>query len=165
MVKGLPCRLILGTTSPMADGACDCDFAILELTRGVLDEIGRRVRAAKAACAECSDLWEASFWHFPCPSYFASSDCEAAAPDDDWQTNVERNGWAILPAAFDLGDAMPQRTELDQIIVRMDHGPERVQVRPEIAWCATPKHTGLTISTKAVRFADLQNLVEMVATG
>jgi hypothetical protein len=55
-------HIILNTHSSHAEYNADCDYAIVELTPALAEEIRRRVALASEARQQDSDLYELYFW-------------------------------------------------------------------------------------------------------
>ena len=146
-------RIVLETGSSNPDYSGDCDYALVELTPELVNQVRRRVELAGQAGQQDNDLYEIYFWGGT--AEFFDGDlvdaCLAAVAGGDeagqeWLNGLERVGHALVPAAADLAACQPQRTECDQMIVR--RSPPSRSPRYEIAWTAIPKHTDVNVTTR-----------------
>ena len=158
--------IVIGThsTNPEFDG--DCDYAVVQLTPELVDQIRRRVELVREAGRQDDDLYEIYFWggtaeFYDCNLLDTCQEAVAAAKGadsdqaaQDWLTGLEQNGHALMPPATDLAACQPQRTECDQTIVR--RCPSAHDPRYEIAWTASPKHTDVYVTTKDLTLAALE---------
>jgi len=106
----------------------DCDYAIVELTPVLTEQIRSRVALARQARQQDNGLYELHFWGsnaelFDYTLLEACQDAVAAAggadPDQaarDWLTEFEQREYAIVPAGVDFNAHEAQRTECAQMI-------------------------------------------------
>ena len=158
--------LMSHSSDPNFDG--DCDYAVVDLTPALVEQIHSRVALARHAGQQDADLCELSFWGSTAEFFDAKllEACEeavaAATPSEDadqaaqdWTTELEQNGHAMVPPGVNFGAHEPQRTEVDQLVVRcsMYAQPPRF----EIAWTASPKHSDITVTTSELSLAALES--------
>ena len=145
----LPTTIVLATHSTDPEFNGDCDYAVVQLTPELLDQIHRRVELARQAGRQDDDFYELYFWSSAATFYSndlieACQKAVAAAGDGDqaaqeWLTALERNGHAVMPSTVDLSACQSQRTECDQMVVRRSSLSDDAQY--EIVWLASPKHS------------------------
>jgi hypothetical protein len=70
---------------------------------------------------------------------------------------LQRDGYAVIPAAVDLAAHQPQRVECDQMIVRCS--PSSAHPEYEIAWTVIPKHSDVYVTTRDLPLAALEGYV------
>jgi hypothetical protein len=162
-------RIIFDTSSNNPDFNGDCDYAVVELTPESVDRIRRRVELARQAGRQDSDLWELYFWDCAADYYdgkladacqeavAAASGAQGDQAAQEWLSGLERDGYAIMPAAVDLSAHQPQRIECAQMIVRAS--PSSVNPQYEIAWTAIPKHTDVYVTTRDLPLAAMEGFV------
>jgi len=88
-----------------------------------------------------------------CQAAIAAGNGDQAA--QDWLNELEQNGYALMPATVDLAACQPQRTELNQMIIR--HSSWSDDARYEVAWIATPKHSDAYVTTSDLPLAVLED--------
>jgi len=153
-------RIIFETSSSNPDYNADCDYAVVELTPGLVDEVRRRVALARQAGQQDDDLYELYFWGGTAVFYdggLVDACQEAAATDEaaqDWLSGLNQVGYALVPPAADLAKCEPQRTECEQVIVRCS--PSSRNPEFEIAWTAIPKHSDTYVTTRDLPLAVLE---------
>ena len=168
-------KILLGTHSTNSEFNGDCDYAVVDLTPTLVQQIRERVKLARQAGQRDNDLYELYFWGGTAECYSSAllDACEevlAAAAEganadqaaQDWTNSLEHNGHAILPAGVDLAAHTPERTECDQVIFRCSpsgHNPEI-----EVAWTASPKHSDVYVITADLRLTDLEGYLRQAQT-
>ena len=94
------------TSSSNADYSGDCDYALVELTPGLIDQVRRRVELARQAGQQDNDLYEIYFWGGTAEFYdgeLLEACQEAVAGGDEagqeWLTSWRRTGmpWCRPP--------------------------------------------------------------------
>jgi hypothetical protein len=156
-----PAAVVLGThgTNPEFNG--ECDYAVVQLTPELVDQVRHRVELARQAGCQDDDLYELYFWGGTAEFYDTGllDACQEAVASDqaahDWLMGLEQNGHALVPPAADLSACEPQRTEYDQMVLR--RCPPSREPRYEIAWTASPKHTDVYVTTRDLPLAALEN--------
>lgn len=150
------------STNPEFNGECDC--AVVAVTRALVRQIRQRVRQARRLGRDDADLSELYFWcgtaQFfdstlldACQQAVAADTANAERAVRDWLADLDNKGHARLPAGVDLASLMPQPVECSQLILRTHFygtGPEF-----ELAWTASPKHTDVYVTTRALPLAAL----------
>ena len=140
--------IILVTHSTNPEFYDECDYAVVQLTPQLVDQIRRRVELAREAGRQDDALCELYFWGGTAEFYGGDllEACEnvvaAGREAQDWATGLEQNGHALVPPTADLAGCESQRVECVQMVVR------RLPSRYEIAWTASPKHTDVYVTTK-----------------
>lgn len=161
-------HIILDTHSSNSEYNCGCDYAIVELTPALGEEIRQRIELARQAGQRDNDLYELYFWGGTaafydldlieaCEEALAAS-AEAADTDRvvcDWISQLEKQGRALLPAGVDLEKLQPQRTECDQVIIRCS--PSLHNPGFEVAWTTIPKHSDIYVNTSDLPLTDLES--------
>lgn len=163
-------HIILNTHSSNEHYNGDCDYAIIELTPALAERIRSRVALARQAGQQDNDLCELYFWGSTAEFYDhdildACQDAVAAAADGpdpdqvarDWLADFEEQEYAAVPDGVDFTARQAQRTELDQMIVRcspLSHRPEF-----EIAWTASPKNSGVCVTTCNLPLTTMEDLL------
>ena len=163
-------RIILNTSSTSPEYNADCDYAVVELTAALVEQIRRRVELARQVGQQDNDLYELSFWGGTAEFYDhglieACQEAIAAARKEtdgdqaacDWLSGLEQDEHALLPPTVDLGAHELQRTECDQMVVRTSPLSSTPQV--EIFWTAVPKHTDIDVATRSLSLSDLESYV------
>lgn len=148
-------RIILETYSTNPDYNADCDYAAVELTPFLVEQIRQRVALARQAGQQDTDLYELYFWGGTAEFY------ERAILDaypESLETDLERDGHARLPGEEILSSREPQRTECDQMVVRCSL--YRPDPEFEIAWTASPKHSDVYVTTRELRLEALEAYVQ-----
>ncbi len=159
-------KVILSTSSTNPEFNGDCDYAAVELTPALVQEIRRRVALAQQAGQQDDDLYEIRFWGGAADYYNAQlveacqdSIVAAARETDgnqaacDWLNGLEQYGHALLPAALDLGAHETRPTAWDQIVVRCGASARTPEL--EIAWTTNPRHTDIEVTTRGLPPAEL----------
>lgn len=148
----------------------DCDYAVVELTPALAEQIRNRVALARQAAEQDSDLYEVYFWgssaeFFDHDILDACQNAVAAAggpdPDQaacDWLAEFELQEYAVVPDGVDFAVLEPKRTETDQMIVRCSPSSHRPEFK--IAWMASPKHSDVYVNTCEL---PLRAVVELLA--
>ena len=167
--QALPVTIVLETHSTDPDFNGDCDYAVMRLTPGLMEQVRRRVEVARQAGQQDDDLYELSFWggtaeFYGCELPEACQEAVAAAKGtgadqaaQDWLTGLEANGHALMPPAVDLAACQAQRTECCQMIVRCS--PLSSNPPHEIAWTASPKHSDVYVTTGELPLTVLEGYV------
>ncbi len=166
---GLPMYLILMTHSSNSEYNADCDWAVVELTPALLDEIRTRVSLAHEVWQKDANLYGLHFWgstvdYFAHDLIDACQDAVATGTIDgdadqvaqDWLANLENSGHAVLPEGVDLSKFETQRTECDRMVVTVATGQRGDS---DISWETSPKHTDIYITTWDVTLAKLESLI------
>lgn len=162
-------HLILMTHSSNSEYNADCDFAVVELTPALLDEIRARVELAHETRQKDASLYELHFWgstaeYFPyalidaCQEAVATRtvDGDADQAAQNWLGDLESSGHALLPEGVVMSKVDAQRTECDRMVVTVVAGQRG---ETDISWEASPKHTDIYITTWDVTLATLESLV------
>jgi hypothetical protein len=149
-------KILLDTQSTDPDFNGDCDYAVVDMTPALAQQIHHRVELARQAGRQDDDLCELYFWGGTAEFYDSSlfdacQDAVAASADGsdadqavrNWLADLDHNGHAVLPEGVDLTAYTAQRTECDQFIVRCS--PSSHNPTFEIAWTAIPKHSDVYI--------------------
>jgi hypothetical protein len=92
----------------------------------------------------------------------AASGAEGDQAAQDWLSGLQRDGYAVVPAAVDLAAHQPQRIECAQMIVRCS--PSSVNPEYEIAWTAIPKHTDVYVTTRDLPLATMEGFLANAPT-
>ena len=163
-------RIILKTSSTNPECNGNCDYAVVELTLALVQQIRRRVDLARRVGQQDNDLYELRFWGGTADFYDyelieACQEAIAAAGKDtdgdqaacDWLSALERNEHALLPPTVDLGAHEIQRTECDQVAIQTSPLSRNPQV--EIVWTTIPKHTDIDVTTHNLPLAALESYV------
>ena len=159
-------HIVLDTHSSSPDYNGDCDYAVVELTPRLGEEIRRRIELARHAGQQDNDLYELYFWGSTaefydynlvetCQAAVAASAADADQAIHDWTTALEEHGHALLPTGVDLGKHAAQRTECDQLIIRCS--PSSRNPGFEVAWTTIPKHSDIYVTTSDVPLAALES--------
>jgi len=151
----------------------DCDYAVVELTPALAEQIRSRVALARQAGQQDNNLYELYFWgstadFFDCNILDACQDAIATAgrrrrnkAARNWLADFEGREYAVVPAGVDFTAHEAQRTECDQMIVRCSpssHHPEF-----EIAWTTIPKHSDVYVTTCDLPLAVMEELLAATA--
>jgi hypothetical protein len=163
-------HLIFNTHSSNEDYNGDCDYAIVDLTPALVEQIRRRTALAHQAGQQDNDLYELSFWGSTAEFYDhdvlqACQDAAAAAahgpePDQaarDWLADFEQREYAVVPEGVDFTAHEAQRTEIDQMIVRYSPSSHRREF--EIAWTASPKHSDVYVTTTELPLTAMEDVM------
>lgn len=150
----------------------DCDYAVVDLTPALVEEIRSRAALVRQAAKQDSQLDEICFWGHTAEFY--STDvvdaCQEAVaataagkdPNEaatDWFAELQSRGYAVVPPGVDLSNFEAQRTEIDRMIVNAVIG------RPgecEISWKSTPKHADLHVNTWDLPLSAMEALIASV---
>lgn len=158
-------QLLLISDSSHPEFSGDCDYAVVDLNAGLLDQIRRRVKLAEQVFREDRDLFELYFWGGTAEFYdqHLVDACQEAilartegrleaklAAASGWNAALERQGHALVPKGVDLRQHQAQRTECDQLVVRRLSSPSGAEY--EIAWLAIPKHADVHVTTRGLPF-------------
>ena len=162
-------KILLDAQSDNCDYNADCDYAVVDITPALWEEIHRRVGIARQALQADSDLDELLFWGGTANFHAAriieaceeavavateGSDEEKSAAASAWSAQLDDRGYALLPSGADLNAHQPERTECDELIVRC--AARRGQPEFEVAWTAIPKHTDIRVTTRDLPLAALE---------
>lgn len=160
-------RILFETHSTDPDFNGDCDYAVVDMTPALVEQIHRRVELARQVGRQDYDLWELYFWGGTAEFYdstlldackeaiaAAARGTDADQAVGDWLADLDHNGHAVLPEGVDLTAHTVQRTECDQLIVRCS--PSSHDPRFEIAWTASPKHSDVYVTTRDLPLAALE---------
>jgi hypothetical protein len=163
-------HIIFAVHSSHEEYNADCDYAIVDLTPALAEQIRRRVALARQAGQQDNDLYELYFWGGTAQFYDhnileACQDAAATAasgpdPDQaarDWLADFEQREYAVVPEGVDFNAHEAQRTEVDQMIVRCSPSPHRPEF--EIAWTASPKHSDVYITTSELPLTAMEDLL------
>ncbi len=159
-------RIILRCNSSNEHYSGDCDYALLSVTPRLVKALEPMVAIAKEAWAKHRSLWELYFWGHPEELDFYNWDlverCQDALPPDtpdpgEWENGFDADGWQDVPEGTKLDDLEPARVECVQTVIRCDNLGDEVRI--EVAWFCYPKHCSEHITTDAVRFAELEEMV------
>ena len=148
----------------------DCDYAVIDLTPALAEEVRRRVALARQAGQQDNDLYEMYFWGSTADFYDhnvldACQDAAAAAvrgsdPDQtarDWLDDFERHEYAVVPEGVDFTAPEVQRTECDQVIVRCSPSSHRPEFK--IVWITSPKHSDVYVTTSELPLTAMEELL------
>ena len=144
----------------------DCDYAIVDLTPALAEQIRRRVALARQVAEQDNDFWEMYFWGSTVEFYddklldacqeavvVAAQGPDADQVARDWLADFEQREYAVVPDGVDFAAHQAQRTEIDQVIVRR-HQPEFA-----IAWTASPKHSDVYVTTTELPLTVIEDLL------
>jgi hypothetical protein len=154
-----PVAIILATHSTDENFNGDCDYAVVQLTPELVDQVHRRVELARQAGQQDDDLYELNFWGGTAEFYDSDllEACQEAIAADqtakDWLSGLEQNGHALLPPTADLAACQSQQVECDRMVVR------RCPSRYEIAWTASPRHTNVDVTTRDLPLTALEGYI------
>ena len=143
--------IVLGTHSTNPEFNGDCDYAVVQLTPWVMDQIRQRVELARQAGHQDNDLYELYFWGGRAEFYGCElvEACQEAVGADqaaqDWLTGLEQNGHALMPPTVNLATCEIQRIECAgdcpaQSLVRQPAVRDRLDCEPEAFGCV--RHHG-----------------------
>jgi hypothetical protein len=162
-------KIILDTHSSNPDFSGDCDYAVVDLTPALVEQIRRRVELAQQVQQQDGDLWELYFWGGTAEFWGsdlldACADAVAAAKGMggdqaacDWREDLDSNGYALLPPGVGVEAFESQCTECCQMILRCSPSPQSTEL--EIAWTASPKHTDIYVTTRDLPLAVVEGFV------
>jgi hypothetical protein len=91
----------------------------------------------------------------------AATNTDGDQAAQDWLTELERNGHALVPPTVNLAACQSQRTECDQMVVR--HSSLADDAPYEIVWLASPKHSDAYVTTSDLPLAVLEGYVGFIA--
>ena len=166
-------HLILNAHSSNHHYTGDCDYAIVDLTPALAEQIRHRVAVAREARQKADDLSELYFWGSTAAFYDhaildACHDAVATAgrrrrdkAARDWLANFEQTEYAVLPAGVDLDAHEPQRTEYDQVILRIASYSRRLEF--SVVWTASPKYADLDVTTSELPVTAMGELLAATA--
>jgi len=157
-------KLILTTHSSQPEFNGDCDYAVIDVTPALLDQLVAQVRLAEQSWLADRDLQEISFWDAAAEFYdhrFCEA-CEeaivAAAGADqainNWRVQFARQGYALVPEELDWATLQPQATDADRVILVCRPAADFVQI--QIAWKACPHHCDVEVTTAELTLSALQ---------
>ena len=163
-------HLIFNTQSSNEHYDGGCDYAIIELTPALAEQIRNRVAQARKASQQDSDLDELYFWDSTAEFYGQDvldtcQEAVAAAARGrgrsraarNWLAEFEQREYAVVPDGVDFTSHEPQRTELDQMILRV--GPSSHRLEYAIAWTTSPKHSDVYVTTSELPIAVMEELL------
>ncbi len=140
------------TSTPDDYGRCEC--AVLRVTAELVDRIRKRAEIALRARDEDPLLYELYFWNNELQYYDDSLISACEEMDDDFVTEFQNQGRALLAGGVDLDSFEPLSTECDQMIVRVVDALDNANA--EVAWTAAPKHSDTYVTTEAVTLDELE---------
>jgi len=162
-------KILFDARSDNSDYNADCDYAAVDITPALWEQIHRRVGIARQALQADGDLDELLFWggtaNFysvqligACEEALAAAtegtDEEKSAAASAWSAQLDDPGCALLPSGVNLDAHQPERTECDEMLIRC--APGRGQPEFEVAWTAIPKHTDIRVTTRDLPLAALE---------
>ncbi|MEI8376776.1 MAG: hypothetical protein WCJ35_28510 [Planctomycetota bacterium] len=163
-------HLIINTHSSNDHYNGDCDCAIIELTPALAEQIRSRVALARKARQQDNDLYELYFWGSTAEFYGQDvldtcQEAVAAAARGrgrnravrKWLAELEQREYAVVPDGVDFSAHEPQRTELDQMILRV--GPSSHRLEYAVAWTTSPKHSDVYVTTSELPIAVMDELL------
>jgi len=160
-------KIIFHTHSSDAQYNGDCDYAVVELTPVLVEQIRRRVELAREIHRKDDGLYELYFWGSnaefydhrlveACEAAIAAA-AEGADADQavrDWLADLDQGEHAVLPFGVDLEALESERTECDQQVVRCS--PAGRDLNFEVAWITIPKHSDINVTTSELPLAALE---------
>ena len=162
-------HLIFMVDSSNSECNCGCNYAVVELTPALVEQIHQRAALVRQAAQQDANLDEISFWDSAADFYGSAlaDACQAAVAAHtvsgdanqaaaDWLTDLETDGYAAVPQGVDLDKFDAQRTECDRIIVSSAVG-DRDDC--EICWKSMPKHADLYVTTWELPLSAMEKLV------
>jgi hypothetical protein len=162
-------HLILMVHSSNSECNGNCDYAVVELTPALVEQIRSRAALVRQAARQDRNLDEISFWGGRANFYSseladayreavaanaASTEADAAATD--WLADMENRGYAVVPQGVNLGKFEAHRTECDRMIVSTAIG-DRDDC--EISWKSVPKHTDIYVTTWELPLSVIEELL------
>jgi len=163
-------HLIFNTHSSNEHYNGDCECAIIELTPALAEQIRCRVALARQARQQDSDLYELYFWGSTAEFYGqdvidACQEAVAAAARGrgrskaarNWLAEFEQRDYAVVPNGVDFNAHEPQRTECDQMILRV--GPSSHRLEYAVVWTTSPKHSDVYVTTNELPLAVMEELL------
>ncbi len=166
-------HLILNAHSSNEHYNGNCDYAIVELTPALVKRIHRRVAVARQAAKQDSDLYELYFWGSSAEFFDHNilDACQEAVTTTgrrrrdraarDWLDAFEGREYAVVPDGVDLNAHEAQRTECDQMIIRISRCSPREEF--SIIWTASPKYADLDVTTSELPLAAMEELLATTA--
>jgi hypothetical protein len=162
-------HLILNAHSSNQHYNGDCDYAVVELTPALAEQIRSRVALAGEARQHDSNLYELYFWGSTAEFFDHNilDACQEAIATAgrrrrnkaarEWLADFEGREYAVVPDGVDLNAHEAQRTECDQMIIQVSPSPLRTEF--SIIWTATPKHADLDVTTSELPLATMEELL------
>jgi hypothetical protein len=165
-------KIIFRTQSDNPEYSADCDYAVVDMTPALWQEIRRRVETARQSLQTDGDLYTLCFWggtaeFYSCRLIEACEEAIAAETEGNdkeksaaawaWSAQFDDPGYVLLPSGVDLDKYQPERTECDQMIVRCVPSGGRPEF--EVAWTAIPKHTDIHVATRDMPLAAIEACV------
>jgi hypothetical protein len=163
-------KIILSTSSTNPEYSGDCDYAVVELTPALVEQLRQRVDLARQVGQQYNDLYELRFWGGTADFYDhdlieACQEAIAASGKDtdgdqaacDWLSGLEQDGHALLPSNVDLGAQEIQRTECDQFAIQSS--PLSRNPQDDIVWTTIPKSTDIEVTTSNLPLVALEKYV------
>jgi hypothetical protein len=168
-------NVIFSTHSSDEHYNSDCDYAVVDLTPALADQIRRQAELAKQAHQQDEDLHQMSFWsgaarYFDHTILDACQDAIARTATDpnpdqgarEWLTRLEQCGYAVIPGGVDLDTREARHTECGLLLISCN--TNAAQPGCEIAWTAVPKHTDISITTSELAVDTLLRLLAATLT-
>jgi hypothetical protein len=160
-------KIILHTHSSDAHYNGGCDYAVVELTPTLMEQIRQRVALARQARQQDDDLYELYFWGGNAEFYnhrlieacekAVAAAIEGADADQavrDWLADLDCGEHAVLPSSVDLDALESERTECNQQVVRCSPAGRTLQF--ELAWTTIPKHSDVNVTTSDLTLTALE---------
>jgi hypothetical protein len=140
-------KIIVSTSSTNPEFNGDCDYAVVELTPALVEQIRQRAMLAREIRQQDNDLYEMYFWGSTAEFYSNRllGACEEAVAQD-WLNHLEQDGYALVPPGVNVEALESERTECDQIIIRCS--PSACNLEFEVAWTTMPKHSDVNVTTR-----------------
>ncbi len=159
-------RIILRCNSSNEHYFGDCEYVLVDVTPRLVEYLRGLAGTAREAWAKHHSLWELYFWGQPPELDFYSGElltrCQDAIPPNtpdpgEWENGLDANGWQDVPEATNTDNLESTPTECVQTVIRCDNLGDRVRI--EVAWFCYPRHCSEDITTEAVRFSELEEMV------
>jgi hypothetical protein len=165
-------KILFDAQSNNPDYNADCDYAVVNITPTLWEQVHRRVGIARQALQADGDLDELLFWGGTANFYAAQligaceeavaaategTDEEKSAATSAWSAQLDDPGYALLPNGVDLDAHQPERIECDEMLLRCASGPGQPDF--EVAWTAIPRHTDIRVTTRDLPLAALEAYV------
>ncbi|MGA2621464.1 MAG: hypothetical protein ABSF26_27895 [Thermoguttaceae bacterium] len=160
-------HIVLHTHSSNPDYNGDCDYAVVELTPALLEQIRRRVELAREVRRQDDDLYELYFWGSNAQFYnhclieacekaitATATGADADQAVRDWVTDLDCGEHAVLPPGVDLEVLESERTECNQAVIRCSPAGHTLQF--EVAWTTIPKHSDVNVTTSELTLTALE---------
>lgn len=166
-------HLILNAHSSDPHYDADCDYAVVELTPALAEEIRSRVALAREARQHDSDLYELYFWGSTAEFFDHNilDVCQEAIATAgrrrrnkaarDWLADFEGREYAVVPDGVNLDAHEPQRTECDQMIIQVSPSPLRTEF--SVIWTARPKYADMDVTTGELPLTAMEELLAATA--